>query len=143
MLKKGKVLILGIALVLSVALLTPAIASVPEDSTSVPGYGTLYGCIFDYGGYVTRVTQNPDNAVLTFSGVIKDNDTGATLYTHPVQYSSRGECLLNGRMDWYSLSLGNAKAIAIFGAHGVQNGGTYRSAVVYTRIAVPVPPDKT
>ena len=143
MLKRGKIFIWGLALALSVALLTPAVASVPEASISTPGYGTLYGCVFDYGGHVTQVTQNPDNAVLTFRGVIKDNDTGSTLYTQPTQYSNRGETMFSDWLDWYSLSLVNIKTIAIFGAHGVQSGGTYKAAAVYTSVVVPVPPDKT
>lgn len=136
-----KILNIGIALVLFVSLLTTAMAA-PEASALATGYGTLYGCIYDYGGYVTKVTQNPDYAVLTFYGVIKDNSTGATVLVEPTQYSSQGETTFVDRWDWWSASFGQTRTIAIFGAHGVQGGRTYQSAAVYTSLVYQLPPDK-
>lgn len=129
MFKKNKILVSGIALVMFLALFTPAMAS--SESKSVEGYGTLSGFVYGLDISLTQVTQNPDNAVLTFRVAVQDT-SGKTWATRATQYSTRGATTLTDQWSWWEQVPTNINKFVIFGTHGVQGGGTYKADVVYT-----------
>lgn len=126
MFKVKKLIAVGIALVMAFALAVPAMAyNIDEASKVVPGYGTLYGYQDSQGGYLTTVTTNPDHAILTIQTIVQ-NSRGEQLLKLTSK-SSAGSLFLVGW--WSSLP---STAYALWGAHGVQSGGTYDAQVVYT-----------
>lgn len=126
MIKVKKVFAAGIALVMALSLAVPAMAyNIDEDSKEVEGYGTLYGSQDSAGGYLTTVTQNPDRAVLTIQTIVQ-NSRGEQL----LKYTDKSPAGATRLMGWWS-SL-PSDAYALWGAHGVQSGGTYEPGVVYT-----------
>lgn len=127
MTKLKKLYVAGITLAMALALAVPAMAyNIGESSEIVPGYGTLYGSLSTSGYYVTSVTKNPDRAILTIAGTIQ-NSAGATLVEQQTIRSDQGETYFNGVWSYIP-----ANAYALYGAHGVQSGGTYDAQAVYT-----------
>lgn len=127
MFKAKKLFAAGIALAMTVALAVPAMAvNVGKNSKTVPGYGTLYGSLSVSGAYVTSVTTNPDQAILTIAGTIQ-NLAGETLVEQKTIESNKGATYFNGYWTYIP-----ANAYALYGAHGIQGGGTYDAQVVYT-----------
>lgn len=126
MFKVKKLFATGIALVMAFALAVPAMAyNIDEDSKEVPGYGTLYGYQDSQGGYLTTVTTNPDYAVLTIQSIVQ-NSRGEQL----LKLTDRSSAGSVGLAGWWTSLPSNA--FALWGAHGVQSGGTYDPQVVYT-----------
>lgn len=126
MIKLKKIFAAGISLAMAFALTVPAMAyNIDSSSKNVPGYGTLYGEQNSIGGYLTSVTQNPDSAILTIRTTVQNN-AGTNLLSL-TDRSSQGVTWFAG--TWLSLP---STAHALWGAHGVQSGGTYDAQVVYT-----------
>lgn len=124
--KIKKIICLLLALTLSFALAVPALAyNIGEVIKEVPGYGSLQGSLYDDGICITRVDQNPDNAILTLITSLQDS-SGNTIETRSA-YGNRGDVLLMECWDSFP-----ANAHALYGTHGVQGGSTYQAAVVYT-----------
>lgn len=127
MFKVKKLFAAGIALAMTFALAVPAMAvNIGDSSKTVPGYGTLYGSLSVSGEYVTSVTTNPDRAILTIAGTIQ-NRAGETLVQQQTIESDKGVTYFEGY--WTNIP---TNAYALYGAHGVQSGGTYDAQVVYT-----------
>lgn len=124
--KLKKVIIVCSTLALVLSLSVSALAyNIGENSKYVLGYGNLYGCLYDDGLCVTTVEKNPDNAVLSIVTSAQDI-MGNTLRSRQV-YSNPGDRTLT---DWWPTFPANT--YVLYGAHGVQGGQTYASAVVYT-----------
>lgn len=97
-----------------------------SSSKYVSGYGTLYGSLDGNGDYVTSVSNNPDRAKLTIKGLIEDRN-GRNVSTQQEIKSGRGATDFSGQ--WSRIP---SNAYALFGTHGVQEGGTYGANLVYT-----------
>jgi hypothetical protein len=121
--KRTLTIVLSLALVVILAAV-PALAA--SSSTSASGYGTLTGTVSASGSYTTSVTNNPDNAKLTITGLIQ-NASGSNLTTQQLLKSQRGVTYIAA--SWSSLPSGT---YAIYGTHGVQEGSTNPAAAVYT-----------
>lgn len=129
MINKRKIHITSMMFALLITMVTPAMAS--SASKPVEGYGTLSGFIHGLDISVTQVTQNPDNAVLTFRSSVQDT-SGRTWATRATQYSERGQTFLTDQWSWWEEVPTNINKFVIYGTHGVQGGGTYKADAVYT-----------
>lgn len=94
-------------------------------STPAPGYGTLTGTLSGKS-YTTRVTQNPDTAVLTVKGSMQNINGGTVVTTQEIR-SPRGSTSYSG--TWSSVP---SNVYVIYGTHGVQGGSIHGARAVYT-----------
>lgn len=79
-----------LAIVIATMPIAVLAAVVDTESTPAGIYGTLTGTLSEYGYYTTSVTQNPDLAQLTISGLFQ-NINGQNIGVQNNLYSARGE----------------------------------------------------
>lgn len=118
-----------LAIVIATMPIAVLAAVVDTESTPAGIYGTLTGTLSEYGYYTTSVTQNPDLAQLTISGLFQ-NINGQNIGVQNNLYSARGERFFPGTWNYIP-----AGTYTMYGTHGVQ-GGTQSPTgyAVYTMI---------